>query len=109
MRAVPKSELKAPTLSTLGFSGTAATAAAVLRSPPLIDAPAPFSSSVEMVTERFGFCRGMLPSDWAGGQAMPMLQTWTLARITRSQRPCPKPRAMPQAQAQGSRQYCACL
>lgn len=71
MRAVPKSELKAPTLSTLGFSGTAATAAAVLRSPPLIDAPAPFSSSVEMVTERFGFCRVCCPATGQVGRRCP--------------------------------------
>ena len=35
----PKSELKAPTLSVLGFSGTAAIAAAVFRSPLAIEAP----------------------------------------------------------------------
>ena len=37
---LPKSELKAPTLSVLGFSGTAAIAAAVFRSPLAMDAPA---------------------------------------------------------------------
>ena len=44
-RISPKSELKAPTLSMLGFSGTAATAAAVLMRPPLMDAPVPFPES----------------------------------------------------------------
>ena len=49
MRNPPKSELNAPTLSRVGFSGTAATAAAVLRSPPLIDAPAWYPQNVASV------------------------------------------------------------